>query len=168
MHLKPDSRETELFASGKFEAQIGTILIPISYLGDIASLPYHPFSPHPTPHHTHTQIKIYRSVSHFCFMPQDETRERLVTSDNKVRLLETQVCKEKNVSASWKKVIMSLTANLDIFKYVFLYLFWQYDLTIMPEDYFPTLILHCLLEQRVEELENEIKKLREELESEKV
>ncbi|KAH9788237.1 FHA domain-containing protein [Citrus sinensis] len=53
----------------------------------------------------------------------DETRERLVTSDNKVRLLETQVCKEQNVSASWKK--------------------------------------------RVEELENEIKKLREELESEK-
>lgn len=38
----------------------------------------------------------------------------------------------------------------------------------MPGDYFPTLILHCLLEQRVEELENEIKKLREELENEKV
>lgn len=45
-------------------------------------------------------------------MPQDETREKLVISDNKIRQLETQVCEEQLASASGKKVIMAVNANL--------------------------------------------------------
>lgn len=45
-------------------------------------------------------------------MPQDETREKLVISDNKIRQLETQVYEEQLASASGTKVIMAVSANL--------------------------------------------------------
>ncbi|XP_031269676.1 myosin heavy chain, non-muscle isoform X2 [Pistacia vera] len=43
----------------------------------------------------------------------DETREKLVISDNKIRQLETQVCEEQLASASGKKVIMARVEELE-------------------------------------------------------
>lgn len=102
-----------------------------------------------------------------CCLQQEDTRQKLVISDNKVRQLETQVCEEKLASADGRKVCTSASVYLGfhILNNLFLSSTVLHTyLQIEANIHFPL----CMLEQRTEEFQHEIKGLRKELESEKV
>jgi hypothetical protein len=56
-------------------------------------------------------LNLQRFASCLPFLLQEDTRQKLVISDNKVRQLETQVCEEQLASANGRKVIMCLLLN---------------------------------------------------------